>query len=289
MEAATHALAFTLVVCGAVVHALWNIIAKAGSGGPLFVWAYSATSAVIYLPIAIWAVVATSSAWTPLGMTAVFTSGVLHLGYALALQGGYGKADLSIVYPLARGTGPTLSVAGAIVLLGEPCTWPILVGTAVVVIGVYTVGVIGRAPEGPIWSGIKWGILTGVFIAGYTLNDGAAVRLLGVSPFIIDYFGNFVRVVLLTPVAVRNRHTLAEQCRQSAKSILGVAMLIPIPYLLALYAMTLTSVSAIAPARELSMMVGVLFSQFLLDEPNVASRLLGAGMIVAGVATLALG
>ena len=53
-------------------------------------------------------------------------SGVLHLGYALALQGGYGKADLSIVYPVARGTGPTLSVAGAILLLGEPCTWPIV-------------------------------------------------------------------------------------------------------------------------------------------------------------------
>jgi len=53
--------------------------------------------------------------------------------------------------------------------------------------------------------------------------------------------------------------------------------------------MTFTSVSAIAPARELSMMVGVLFSRFLLDEPNVATRLLGAGMIAAGVATLALG
>ena len=284
-----HALAFTLVFCGAVVHALWNIIAKRGSGGPLFVWAYSTASALIYLPVAIWAVLTTTSAWTPLGMAAVVTSGVLHLGYALALQGGYGKADLSIGYPLARGTGPTLSVIGAIVLLGEPCTVPIVIGTAVVVIGVFTVGVIGHGPGGPISSGIKWGVLTGFFIAGYTLNDSAAVRLLGVSPIIIDYFGNFVRVVLLTPVAVRNRHSLVEQWRKSAKSILGVAMLIPIPYLLALYAMTLTSVSAIAPARELSMMVGVLFSRFLLDEPNVATRFLGAGMIAVGVATLALG
>jgi drug/metabolite transporter (DMT)-like permease len=82
---------------------------------------------------------------------------------------------------------------------------------------------------------------------------------------------------------------LAEQWRKSSKSILGVAVLIPIPYVLALFAMTFTSVSAIAPARELSMMVGVLFSRFLLDEPNVATRLLGAGMIAAGVATLALG
>ena len=150
-------------------------------------------------------------------------------------------------------------------------------------------GVIGHAPEGLLWSGIKWGALTGLFIAGYTLNDGAAVRLLGVSPIVIDYFGNIVRVLLLTPVAVQNRHLLAEQWRKSSKSILGVAVVIPIPYVLALFAMTFTSVSAIAPARELSMMVGVLFSRFLLDEPNVATRLLGAGMIAAGVATLALG
>jgi drug/metabolite transporter (DMT)-like permease len=284
-----HAVAFTLVICGAVAHALWNIIAKAGSGGPLFVWAYSTASAVIYLPVAMWAVLATTSAWTPLGLTAIFMSGVLHLGYALALQGGYGKADLSIVYPVARGTGPTLSVIGAILLLGEPCTWPIVVGTSVVVIGVYTVGVLGRAPVGPIWSGIKWGVLTGLFIAAYTVNDGAAVRLLGVSPIIIDYFGNLVRLFLLTPVALRNRHSLTEHWRKAYKSVLGVAVLIPIPYVLALYAMTLTSVSAIAPARELSMMVGVLFSRFLLDEPNVATRFLGAGMIAVGVATLALG
>jgi hypothetical protein len=72
MEAAMHAVAFTLVVSGAVVHALWNIIAKASSGGTLFVWAYSTVSALIYLPVAIWAVLATASAWTPLGLTAVF-------------------------------------------------------------------------------------------------------------------------------------------------------------------------------------------------------------------------
>jgi drug/metabolite transporter (DMT)-like permease len=289
MEAAMHALALALVVCGAVIHALWNVLAKSGSGGPLFVWSYSAASAVIYLPVAIWAVLATGNELTLWGFFAIFISGILHLGYALSLQGGYGKADLSVVYPVARGTGPTLSVMGAIFLLGEPSTWPVVVGTAVVVLGVYTVGVVGRASDGPIWPGIRWGALTGIFIASYTVNDGAAVRLLGVSPIIIDYFGNLVRVLMLTPLALRHRDTLGDHWRRSAQVVLGVAVLIPIPYLLALYAMTLTSVSAIAPARELSMMVGVLFSRLLLNEPNVATRILGAGMIAAGVATLALG
>ena len=62
-------------------------------------------------PVAIWAVLATGSALTLWGLFAIFMSDALHLGYALSLQGGYGKADLSVVYPVARGTGPTLSVS----------------------------------------------------------------------------------------------------------------------------------------------------------------------------------
>jgi drug/metabolite transporter (DMT)-like permease len=59
-------------------------------------------------------------------------------------------------------------------------------------------------------------------------------------------------------------------------------------FILALSEMTLAPVSAIAPARELSMMVGVLFGRWLLDEPKVSARLAGAALIATGVATLSL-
>jgi drug/metabolite transporter (DMT)-like permease len=275
---------------GAVVHALWNILAKQGSGGPLFVWAYSAVVAVLYLPLAAWAVAVTGGRLGLLGIAAVVASGIIHIGYSLALQAGYARADLSVVYPVARGSGPLLSVTGAILLLGEPFARATALGTALVVCGVLTIGLARRrAPAAALWPGLRWGAFTGLFIAGYTLNDGAAVRLLQVSPIVIDYFGNLVRCAALTPYALRHRATLAAEWRRSRRIILGVAALMPIPYILALYAMTLAPLSVIAPARELSMMAGVVFGRWLLKEPDLGPRLAGAALIAAGVAALSLG
>ena len=39
--------------------------------------------------------------------------------YFFVLQGGYSKGDLSIVYSLARGTGPMLSAVAALVFFGK--------------------------------------------------------------------------------------------------------------------------------------------------------------------------
>jgi drug/metabolite transporter (DMT)-like permease len=278
-----RAIALPLVIAGAIIHALWNILAKQGTGGPLFVWAYSGVSSGLYLPLALCAVITSAGQLTWLGILAVVMSGALHAGYSLSLQGGYGRADLSVVYPVARGTGPALSVFGAILLLGEPVNYAIAAGAALVVIGIFVIGIVGRPLEGPIWRGVCWGALTGIFIASYTINDGAAVRLLSVSPIIIDYFGNIVRVLMLTPVALRRRLEIPEHWRKSYKVILGVGLLIPIPYILALYAMTLASVSVIATARELSMMVGVVFGRWLLEEPKVGVRLGGAALIAAAM------
>lgn len=282
-------LALGLVVCGAVLHAFWNILAKRGANGPLFVWAYSAISSVLYLPLVIWATATTSMRWTLLALGMVLASGVLHLGYSLALQGGYRRADLSVVYPVARGTGPLLSVTGAVLLLGEPFGLPVAVGAGFVVAGVFLVGGGGRRAGQPLWPGVVWGVLIGLFIAAYTLNDGTAVKRLAVPPILMDYFGNLLRVVLLTPLAVRRRGELLAELKASGRSALGIGVLAPIPYILSLYAMTMAPLSLIAPARELSMMVGVVFGRVMLKERAVATRFLGAALILIGVIALSLG
>ncbi|WP_374573629.1 EamA family transporter [Phenylobacterium sp.] len=282
-------LALGLVVCGSVLHALWNILAKRGASGPLFVWTYSAVSCALYTPLVVWAVSTTPVAWTLAAVGAVVLSGFLHLGYSLALQGGYRRADLSVVYPVARGAGPSLSVAGAVLLLGEPFTPPIAVGAALVVGGVFLVGFSGRTPGKPFWPGVMWGGLTGLFIAAYTLNDGHAVKALAVPPLLVDYFGNLVRLTALTPLALRRRRELAAEFKVSGRAALGVGVIAPIPYILSLYAMTLAPLSLIAPARELSMMVGVLFGRLMLKERASPGRFAGAGLILAGVVVLALG
>jgi drug/metabolite transporter (DMT)-like permease len=284
------ALALALVVAAAFIHATWNLLSKRSGGGRLFIWSYSAVTAVLYLPLAVWLAARHAGSWHPLVPAAIVASGLLHLLYATCLQAGYRKADLSVVYPVARGTGPALSVLGAILLLGEPASAPTLGGTALIVSGVLVIGLAGARARarGPVWPGIRWGALTGLVIACYTVADGYTVRALALSPILLDYFGNLVRLASLTPLAVRRRAELAAEWRANRGTILAVGALVPVSYVLVLYAMTRAPVSVIAPARELSMMVGVLFGWWLLREPDVARRLAGSGLIAAGVVLLAL-
>lgn len=281
--------ALGLVVVGAVLHALWNILAKRAASGPLFVWTYSAVSTVLYLPLVVWALGSFPVAWTPRAIIVVLASGALHLGYSLSLQGGYRRADLSTIYPIARGAGPLLSVSGAVLFLGEPLAFSTAVGAALVIGGVFLVGFTGRSTAKAFWPGVAWGVLTGTFIAAYTLNDGAAVRRLAIPPILIDYFGNLVRLLMLTPVAMRRRNDLWAELATWGRSAVGVGVIAPIPYILSLYAMTLAPISLVAPAREMSMMVGVVFGWLFLKERAAASRFVGAALILAGVIALSLG
>jgi drug/metabolite transporter (DMT)-like permease len=282
--------ALALVVAAAFVHATWNLLAKRAGGGRLFIWSYSAVTAVLYFPLVAWLVYQQTVSWSPLLLTAILVSGVLHLGYSVCLQTGYRKADLSVVYPVARGTGPTLSVIGAIILLGEPATAAVAGGAGLIVAGVLVIGLAGTRTRahGAIWPGIRWGAFTGTMIACYTIADGYTVRVLSLSPILLDYFGNLVRLAFLTPIALARREELASGWRKNAQVILSVGALVPVSYVLVLFAMTRAPVSVIAPARELSMMVGVLFSWWILKEPNVIRRLSGAALIACGVGLLTL-
>jgi drug/metabolite transporter (DMT)-like permease len=136
--------------------------------------------------------------------------------------------------------------------------------------------------------GVGYGMLTGCFIASYTINDAYAVKVLAVSPILLDYFGNFVRLAFLSPAMAGRRRDIATEWRKNRSIILGVGALIPLSYIFALYAFTLAPVSYVAPARELSMLVGTFFGARLLNEGSMALRMTGAGLILLGIAGLML-
>src|SRR5215211_1624421 len=112
--------ALALVLAAAIFHATWNLLAKrVGDGAAVFVWLFGLCSLVIYAPLAVVVVLVVEPHLGPMQCLFMFGSGVLHLGYFVLLQRGYAVGDLSLVYPLARGTGPLLATAAAIVLFGE--------------------------------------------------------------------------------------------------------------------------------------------------------------------------
>lgn len=283
--------AFALVVTAAFIHAGWNFLAKRSAGGPVFVWLYSLATFVLYAPVVALLVALDPPRYGATEWLFIVASGVLHLLYALTLQHGYRVADLSVVYPLARGTGPLISSIAAILLLGERPPAAGLAGIALIVAGIFCIAGgprLFRAGEKRPLTGVGLGLLTGGFIASYTVNDAYAVKFLAVSPILLDYFGNVVRLAFLTPAIVGRPGEVASEWRRNRGIILAVGALIPLSYILCLYAFTLAPVSYIAPARELSMLVGTFFGARLLNEGSLATRMAGATLILFGVAGLML-
>ncbi len=119
--------------------------------------------------------------------------------------------------------------------------------------------------------------------------DGYAVRWLLMSPILVDYMGNFVRVALLAPVVLRDRPAASALWRKQWRPALVVAAISPVAYVLVLYAMQQAPLSHVAPAREVSMLFAALIGGQLLGEGERGLRVLGAVCIAGGVAALGLG
>ncbi len=280
-------LALIAVLAAAVTHSTWNLFAKKAAGSRHFVWLYSVGSIVLYIPVVAWVFWTQKPHFGEREYLALAGTGVLHLAYSLTLQAGYRVSDLSLVYPIARGSGPLLSFLGAAVLLGEPPTLLSGLGLLLIVAGILLVAGLTREPHRAPKVGVFFGLLTGAFIASYTVNDGWAVKTLGLSPFIIDFTGNALRVVILTPFALRDREGALREARMYGRAAAVVSVLGPLGYILVLFAMRIAPVSHIAPARELSTLVGTYFGARLLREKAVPARLVGATCILAGVVSLA--
>jgi drug/metabolite transporter (DMT)-like permease len=280
-------IALVAVLLAAVTHATWNLSAKRAAGSNHFVWMYSALSVCIYTPVIIWIVWSTRPQFQLLHWLALSATAVLHIGYSLMLQAGYRASDLSLVYPLARGSGPLLSFFLAVLILDERMTWISVAGVLLIVSGIVLVsGMLSESHKAPR-AGIVFGIGTGVFTAAYTINDGWAVKVLMISPFIVDYSGNFVRMLVLSPRAWMDRVRVKQEMHEFARPVIIVSVLGPLGYILVLFAMQVAPISHVAPARELATLIGTYFGARLLKEKAAPARLAGAVCIVAGVVSLA--
>lgn len=150
-----------IVLVAAVAHAGWNLVSKYKKGDTLlFVGAYTTASAILCLPLTIGAAVSGSQPITWALVAAAAVSAALHLTYSLTLQAGYDRADLGVVYPIARGVGPLLTIVIAIFLLGERPTALAIIGALVILAGILVVtgNPFQRTGSRPL-RGIAWGIL----------------------------------------------------------------------------------------------------------------------------------
>ena len=289
--------ALALVLLAGLIHASWNIAAKKAGGDARFAFFTGMVMMVFWAPLGFWLAWQQVPAWGVTEWCFIMLTAVLHLLYFIVLLRGYRKADLTVVYPLARGSGPLLASLAAVLFLGEQISALGVLGIAGVVFGVFLVAggpALFRAAQDPakarqIRKGMLYGLLTGAFIASYTVVDGYAVKVLLMSPILVDYLGNLFRLPLLLPMVLRDRAQTVALWRQQWKYALLVGIISPVSYVMVLYAIRLAPLSHVAPAREVSMLFAALLGGRLLGEGDRLLRIAGAACIGGGVTALALG
>lgn len=279
-----------MVLAAAVAHAVWNLASKYKRGNTLlFVWAYSCASTLLWGPIAIGLMLQGQQTINGRLAMAAAVSAALHIAYSLTLQAGYDRADLGVVYPIARGTGPVLTMLFAILFLGERLSVVALFGALLIVSGVLVVAgnPFRRGSRRPL-QGMFWGAVTGATIASYTVWDSYAVTSLHVAP--VSYYAGtlLLQSLALTPGALRQRPHIPAACRTNAAPILIVAIFSPLAYILVLNAMLSAPLALVAPLRESSIIIGSLFAYLLFREDHLARRIVGAVVVLIGIAAISL-
>ena len=272
-----------LTLTAAILHAAWNALLK-GSGDPLgFAARAVSSSALLVTPVI-------GIAWLALGHPGLplrawmlaLLSGALEVVYFVFLSMAYTRGELSVVYPIARGTAPLLAALIGLVLLGEHVSGRQLGGIAFLLLGIWAVrrpAAAGRA--------LVPALATGITIAAYSAVDRVGVRL---GPSWLYLWALWtVTAAGLVPVALLRERGLALASPQWKRAI-GIGLMMTAAYLLVLVAYRLAPLVIVAPLRESAVVLVTAWGVWRLREREAAALKLGGALaIVGGAALIALG
>ena len=280
----------SLVLTAAVLHAFWNLLSKKAKGKAPFIWLIYIASMILYLPVLIYRIRQGDDFFSQPVLWFSLISAVLHVTYFLVLQKGYRSGDLSVVYPLARGTGPLFSSIAALLFLHEQVKLTATLGLILILVGVFVITGLSFKKENNagIMSGVFWGVLTGFFIALYTFNDTVAVKSYGISPLIMTFISNLFSILLLSPMVVSQKSEIRREIRDHKWIIAAIGLLSPAAYILVLQALKTAPLTVVAPARETSILLGVFMGSRVLNEEDGKRRIVASVAILGGIVALSL-
>ncbi|HVF39397.1 MAG TPA: DMT family transporter [Gemmatimonadaceae bacterium] len=287
-------LGVALVLASAFLHAIWNFLLKrSGQSGGAFTWLFTVPSVIVLAPVAVWVLAAGHYSISARGALFLAGSAVLHTVYFLVLQRGYRAGDLSVVYPLARGTGPLLAGAIAIVTLRERPSIPAIIGAVCIATGAVILARDRTRPARSITEirnrSIEYGLALGGFIGIYTVWDKYLVAALAMPPVLVEWVLCVSIAIIVTPAALADRAGLSLSWRLHKGTAIAGALLSSASYILFLTALAIAPVSRAAPLREVSILIGAALGTRFLAEGRTRQRLIAAGAISAGVALLSFG
>jgi drug/metabolite transporter (DMT)-like permease len=269
--------AVALALAAAFLHALWNLlIARAPDAQAATAVASVAGVVVFTVPaLALWDV--DGSAWPY-----VAASAVLEVAYFATLAGAYDRGDLSVVYPLARGTAPLLVLLVSVAALGASTSAAQALGVVVLAAGVLLVRGL-RRPDDP--AAVVLAFACGACIAGYTLVDAEGLEHADPLPYLWLTLGIASLAYLPAVARARGGAALRGALR---RDVLLAGVLMVGAYGLVLAALRLADPGPVAALRETSVVIATALGALALRERVTGARAAGAGLVVAGAALIAL-
>jgi drug/metabolite transporter (DMT)-like permease len=274
-------LGVTLAVLGAAAaHAAWNALIKSGRDVLLDTALVALGGTAVAAPFALLVPPPEPASWPWLA-----ASVLIHIGYYGTLVGAYRAGDLSHGYPIMRGSAPLIVAVVSLAWFGEapaPATWA---GVALICGGVLSLGLGGGLVSR---RATLWALANALVIAAYTLADATGVRAAGGAVRYVAWMFLFMGLPFaLIVLWVKRGAFLAHAAAHWWRGLAGAA-LSGLSYGVALWAMTRAPVAAIAALRETSVIFGALLGAWLLKEGHVRQRLAGAATVLAGVIALKL-
>jgi phosphonate utilization associated putative membrane protein len=280
-----------VVLCGALLHASWNIVVKGAVDKEVDVALVHFAGAIAALPLVFWLGLPPGPAWPYL-----LASLCVHVAYYITLAGAYKHGDLSATYPIMRGTAPVLVALGSTFLLAESLSTAAWMGILAVTSGVMMVGLSRPAQALHHHRAVAYALVNAAVICSYTLIDGSGVRVAKmaggeVAAYVVMLFvldGIPYPLLVAWKRGAQGRPAMWVHVRQRwwIATLGGLASMGS--YWIALWAMTRAPVAVVSALRETSVLFGTALSVWILKERFGLQRLAGACVIVAGVVALRL-
>ncbi len=271
-----------LVLFGALLHATWNAIIKAGTDKSLDAALVSAGGAVAALPLLPFLPLPASAAWPFIGASAI-----LQFAYFQLVAAAYRAGDIGLVYPLMRGVAPLIIVSTSSFILKETLSGGALIGTMTICAGILTLAFEARKGSS---RAILLALANAVVIATYTYVDGIGARISGNSVSYTLWMALLPPILLFTwAISQRGINAVAAHVRYNWwRGLIGGGGSI-VSYGLALWAMTKAPVAMVAALRETSILFALVISVVVLKERSSMWRYIAGAIIAGGVLVLRLG
>ena len=268
----------SLVLFSALMHAGWNLFLKKSPDRLV-------TMATLHLVSGVIGIAAVPFLPTPYpeSWPYIFASVVLHLGYQLFLVKAYIYGDLGQVYPIARGLSPLLLVFVSVFWIGEELSTKMMIAIGLITMGIFSLMFRGKIFFDHSFRPVFYSLLTGSFIAAYTLADGLGVRFSGNAVSYVLWLMALECLPLLAITLYLRKRTVLSSLSQNWKFAVPGGILSVSAYGIVVWAMQHSPIALVSALRESSVVIAALLSIWVLKEKTTAKHLVSVTMVAAGV------